>query len=120
MEKNISNKEMKGKTFAKKKAKNKIPLKFHKKITAFYNQMAGKKLCKLKIPPRHFSIGLPLSLLEVNLWKMVHFSIIELDCTLNQSKIEEITLREEPMKVSALEDYFDDEGFGEMDNDSSG
>ena len=55
--KNTSNKEMKGKTFAKKKAKNKIPLKFHKKITAF---MAGKNLCNLKIPPRHFSIGLPL------------------------------------------------------------
>ena len=49
-----------------------------------------------------------------------YFSNVELDCTLNQSKIEEITLQEEPMKVSSLEDYFDDEGFGEMDADSTG
>jgi hypothetical protein len=55
-----------------------------------------------------------------NLWKTYHFSNVELDCTLNQSKIEEITLQEEPMKVSSLEDYFDDEGFGEMDTDSTG
>jgi hypothetical protein len=45
---------------------------------------------------------------------------VELDCTLNQSKMEEITLQEEPMKVSSLEEYFDDEGFGEMDAESAG
>lgn len=38
----------------------------------------------------------------------------EMDCSLNQSKVEEITIQEEPMKVSSLEDYFDDEGFGDM------
>ncbi|XP_028402064.1 double-strand-break repair protein rad21 homolog isoform X2 [Dendronephthya gigantea] len=46
-------------------------------------------------------------------------SNVELDCTLNQSKVEEITLQEEPMKVSSLEDYFDDEGFGDMDADGT-
>lgn len=39
---------------------------------------------------------------------------------MNQGKVEEITLQEEPMKLNSLEDYFDDEGFGEMDTDSIG
>lgn len=41
-------------------------------------------------------------------------SISEIDCSLNQSKVEEITIQEEPMKVTLLEDYLDDEGFGDM------
>ena len=45
---------------------------------------------------------------------MTFSSNAELDCSLNQSKIEEITLQEEPMKVITLEDYFEDEGFGDM------
>ena len=56
----------------------------------------------------------------INVRKFGFFSNVELDCTLNQSRVEEITLQEEPMKVNSLEDYFDDEGFGDMDVDGTG
>lgn len=72
-----------------------------------------KRKCAKDILDCPFLITEKVDLLDQ--WVPEVSNIAELDCSCNQSRVEDITLQEEePMKVTSLQDYFDDEGFGDM------